>query len=89
MYGLPPGEYYISASLRNTDIMMMDRRDARAAVVRRLRLDAVLGIRADLLPGHDDAGNAQRVTVAVGQEAQNTDFALAPVRLARDHRHAS
>ena len=24
MYGLPPGEYYISASLRNTDIMIMD-----------------------------------------------------------------
>ena len=34
-------------------------------------------------PGTTTAPSAQRVTVAIGQEAQNTDFALAPVRLAR------
>ena len=34
-------------------------------------------------PGTTAAASAQRVTVAIAQEAQNTDFALAPVRLAR------
>ena len=34
-------------------------------------------------PGTTAAAGAQRVTVAIAQEAQNTDFALAPVRLAR------
>ncbi len=42
-----------------------------------------LRLRADLLPRDAVAAEAQKVTVTVGQEAQQTDFALMPVRLAR------
>jgi hypothetical protein len=41
------------------------------------------GYAATYFPGTPTAANAQRVTVTVGREAQNTDFALIPVRLAR------
>jgi protocatechuate 3,4-dioxygenase beta subunit len=82
MYGLPPGEYYISATLRNTDIMMLD-----AAMMgggsNASGSTPSSGYAPTYFPGTTTASNAQRVTVAIAQEAQNTDFALAPVRLAR------
>jgi protocatechuate 3,4-dioxygenase beta subunit len=82
MYGLPPGEYYISATLRNTDIMMFD-----AAMLGggsgASGSTPSSGYAPTYFPGTTTAANAQRVTVAIAQEAQNTDFALAPVRLAR------
>jgi protocatechuate 3,4-dioxygenase beta subunit len=82
MYGLPPGEYYISATLRNTDIMMFD-----AAMLgggsNASGSTPSSGYAPTYFPGTTTAASAQRVTVAIAQEAQNTDFALAPVRLAR------
>jgi protocatechuate 3,4-dioxygenase beta subunit len=82
MYGLPPGEYYISATLRNTDIMMLD-----AAMLgggsNASGSTPSSGYAPTYFPGTTTAASAQRVTVAIAQEAQNTDFALAPVRLAR------
>ena len=82
MYGLPPGEYYISATLRNTDIMMLD-----AAMLGggsgASGSTPSSGYAPTYFPGTTAAASAQRVTVAIAQEAQNTDFALAPVRLAR------
>jgi hypothetical protein len=83
MYGLPPGEYYISASLRNTDIMIMDAALLGGPSSGASGSTPSSGYAPTYFPGTTTAANAQRVTVAVGQEAQNTDFALAPVRLAR------
>lgn len=83
MYGLPPGEYYISASLRNTDIMIMDAALLGGASSGASGSTPSSGYAPTYFPGTTTAASAQRVTVAVGQEAQNTDFALAPVRLAR------
>jgi hypothetical protein len=83
MYGLPPGEYYISASLRNIDIMMMDAALLGGPSSGASGSTPSSGYAPTYFPGTTTAGNAQRVTVAVGQEAQNTDFALAPVRLAK------
>ena len=83
MYGLPPGEYYISASLRNTDIMIMDAALLGGPSSGASGSTPSTGFAPTYFPGTTTAANAQRVTVAVGQEAQNTDFALAPVRLAR------
>ena len=83
MYGLPPGEYYISASLRNTDIMMLDAALLGGPSSGASGSTPSSGYAPTYFPGTTTAANAQRVTVAVGQEAQNTDFALAPVRLAK------
>jgi protocatechuate 3,4-dioxygenase beta subunit len=83
MYGLPPGEYYISASLRNTDITIMDAALLGGPSSGASGSTPSSGYAPTYFPGTTTATSAQRVTVAVGQEAQNTDFALAPVRLAR------
>jgi hypothetical protein len=83
MYGLPPGDYYISATLRNTDIMMFDTAMLGGPSSGASGSTPSSGYAPTYFPGTPTAANAQRVTVAVGQEAQNTDFALAPVRLAR------
>jgi hypothetical protein len=83
MYGLPPGEYYISATLRNTDIMMLDAALLGGPSSGASGSTPSSGYAPTYFPGTTTAASAQRVTVAVGQEAQNTDFALAPVRLAK------
>lgn len=83
MYGLPPGEYYVSATLRNTDVMMFDAALLGGASSGASGSTPASGYAPTYFPGTTSAAGAQRVTVAVGQEAQNTDFALAPVRLAR------
>ena len=47
------------------------------------RIEPEFGLRADVFPRHANGAEAQRITLAVGQEAQNTDFALLPVKLAK------
>jgi Carboxypeptidase regulatory-like domain len=83
MYGLPPGEYYVSATLRNADMMIDATAMFGGAVSGASGSTPSAGYAPTYYPGTTVAGNAQRVTVAIGQEAQNTDFALTPVRLAR------
>ena len=83
MYGLPPGEYYVSATLRNTDIMMLDAALMGGPASGASGSTPSSGYAPTYFPGTTSPASAQRVTVAIGQEAQNTDFALAPVRLAR------
>ena len=83
MYGLPPGEYYVSATLRNTDVTMFDAALLGGASSGASGSTPASGYAPTYFPGTTSAAGAHRVTVAVGQEAQNTDFALAPVRLAR------
>ena len=83
MYGLPPGEYYVSATLRNTDITMMDAAILGGPASGASGSTPSSGYAPTYFPGTTVATNAQRVTVAIAQEAQNTDFALAPVRLAK------
>ncbi len=51
LYGLPPGEYYVSATLRNAEVMVMDM--ALAGRGSRSRLATDLRLRANLLPRHD------------------------------------
>jgi 5-hydroxyisourate hydrolase-like protein (transthyretin family) len=81
LYGLPPGEYYVSATLRNAEVMVMDM--ALAGPAPAAGSQPTSGYAPTYFPGTTTPTNAQRVTVTVGHEAQNTDFALAPVRLAR------
>jgi protocatechuate 3,4-dioxygenase beta subunit len=81
LYGLPPGEYFVSATLRNVETMMLDMALAGAAGAQGSQ--PASGYAPTYFPGTPTAANAQKVTVTVGQEAQNTEFALVPVRLAR------
>jgi len=90
IYGLPPGDYYVSATLRAGDGMMMDM--AMAAAVSGaggavaggpVGSSPNSGYAPTYFPGTTNSADAQRLTLAVGQEAQSTDFALLPVRLAK------
>ena len=68
LYGLPPGEYYVSATLRNR--MFDDAGDGT-------------GYAATYYPGTGNVAEAQRVTLALAQEQSNVSFALLPTRTVR------
>jgi protocatechuate 3,4-dioxygenase beta subunit len=87
IYGLPPGDYYVSGSLRGgaqQEVMMLEMAVAVRATTMGGSSDAPRsGYAPTYYPGTPDGSEAQKLTLAVGQEAQNTDFGLIPVRLAR------
>ena len=80
MYGLPPGEYYVSATLRNAEAMMFDMMGPSGGPT---GSNPSSGYAPTYYPGTPSPSEAQRVVVALGQETQQTDFALLPVRLAK------
>ncbi len=80
MYGLPPGDYYVSATLRNAEMMMFDIMGAQGGPT---GSTPTSGYAPTYFPGTASPTEAQKVTLVVGQEAQQTDFALLPVRLSR------
>jgi protocatechuate 3,4-dioxygenase beta subunit len=69
--GLTPGSYCIVAITRET------------WTVTRNGMKEVLGYSPTYFPGTTQSGDARRVTLRVGEEAANTDFALVPGRAAR------
>jgi len=71
LYGLPPGEYFISASLRSGGFGFME------------TSDVTTGYAPTYYPGTPNVNEAQRVTIGVGQELTSIDFALIPTRTAR------
>ena len=81
MYGLPPGDYFVSATLRNAEMMMFD--VMGAAPGGPTGSNPSSGYAPTYYPGTPSPSEAQKVVVALGQEAQQTDFALLPVRLAK------
>jgi len=82
LYGLPPGEYYVSATLRSMDSMVMDLMGGGGAGGP-TGSNQNAGYAATYYPGTSNPGDAQRVAVAVGQELNGVDVQLQPVRLAR------
>jgi protocatechuate 3,4-dioxygenase beta subunit len=78
LYGLPPGEYFISATLRSMDMMvdMMAPGGPSGSA-------PSSGYAPTYFPGTPSPADAQRVTVAVGQELGSVDIALQPVKLAK------
>ncbi|HYT76663.1 MAG TPA: carboxypeptidase-like regulatory domain-containing protein, partial [Vicinamibacterales bacterium] len=82
VYGLPPGEYYVSASLRTMDAMVMDILGANAAGGP-TGSNQNSGYAATYYPGTPNPGEAQRIPLTVGQELPSIDIQLQPVRLAR------
>jgi protocatechuate 3,4-dioxygenase beta subunit len=75
VYGLTPGEYYLSASFRNPQQMMM----APGTVT----TGAVDGYAPTYYPGTPNAAEASRISVKAGQESSNVSMALVAARLSR------
>lgn len=69
IFGLPPGDYYVSAAVR----AMGFAGDS----------DDTTGYAPTYYPGTSNVAEAQRVTVNIGGEINNVDFALTPTKTAR------
>ena len=87
---MPPGDYYVSATLRGDRAQEMMVTEMAAMSVRTVSPVTSLvpdgptaGYAPTYFPGTPNGNEAQKLTLAVGQEAQNTDFGLFPVRLVR------
>jgi protocatechuate 3,4-dioxygenase beta subunit len=81
IYGLPPGEYYVSATLRNMNSMVVDLLGGGAGGPTGSNQNS--GYAATYYPGTPSPAEAQRVALAVGQELASVDIQLQPVRLAK------
>ena len=75
MYGLAPGEYYVSSVLRANQMMM-----AGPGTVVSGRAD---GYAPTFYPGTPNPSEASRVTVRAAQETTNISFALVSARMSR------
>jgi hypothetical protein len=82
IYGLPPGDYYVSASVREMAVMEMSMA-AMSGAPPPGPAAPVAGYAPTYFPGTPASADAQKITVVAGQDAHNTDFALLPVRLAK------
>jgi protocatechuate 3,4-dioxygenase beta subunit len=69
LFGLSPGEYYVSAAVRTGGLMMES--DVRA------------GYAPTYYPGTANVAEAERVTLRLGQELNTGDLSLSPARMAR------
>ena len=70
LYGLPPGDYYISATARDLAAMMATSDDRS-------------GYAPTYYPGTPNAGEAQLVSVAIGESKNDLTLALVPVKTGR------
>jgi protocatechuate 3,4-dioxygenase beta subunit len=77
IYGLPPGDYYVSAQLRSVQIM------SASMMGGGLGSHDSTGYASTYFPGTGNVNEAQRLTIGLGQEAMNIDFPLLPVRTAK------
>ena len=71
IFGLPPGQYFISATLRGGMMMMNAQSDDRS------------GYAPTYFPGTPNAAEAQRLNVGIGQTLTDINIALLPTRTAR------
>jgi hypothetical protein len=69
LFAIPPGQYYLSATLRN--MMMMGDTDDRS------------GYAPTYFPGTANMAEAQRLTIGLGQIVSDINMALIPARTAR------
>jgi Carboxypeptidase regulatory-like domain len=81
VFGLPPGEYFLSATVRTLDSMMMDMFGGSAGGPTGSNSNS--GYAASYYPGTPNPAEAQRVSLGVGQEMSSIDIQMQPVRLAK------
>ena len=72
LFGLPPGDYYVSASNRNNMMVMPGVNNTESE-----------GFAPTYYPGTPNIAEATRVTVRAGQEMSGANFALIVARMAR------
>jgi hypothetical protein len=72
LFGLPPGDYYVSANNRNNMMMMPGVNNTESE-----------GFAPTYFPGTPNIAEATRVTVRAGQEMSGANFALVVARMAR------
>lgn len=82
VFGLPPGEYFLSANVRTIDSMIMDLMGGGASAGGPSGSNSNSGYAATYYPGTQNPGEAQRLSLTVGQEMQ-IDLQMQPVRLAK------
>lgn len=75
IFGLSPGDYYVSAGLRSQSMGM------NMGISGGNMSSNVEGYAATYYPGTPNATEAQRITVRVGRDATDVSFALTPTRL--------
>ena len=68
LFGIPPGQYYLTATWRQINPMNSDDKTAYAPMY---------------YPGTDNIAQAQRLTIAVGQQVSDIVMALKPIRATR------
>ncbi|HXG54141.1 MAG TPA: carboxypeptidase-like regulatory domain-containing protein, partial [Vicinamibacterales bacterium] len=86
IYGLPPGEYYVSGTLRGGGEMVameMAMIAGGASGPQPSGSEPRSGYTPTYYPGTPNGGEAQKIVLTVGHEAQNTDFGLLSVKLAK------
>jgi hypothetical protein len=85
IYGLPPGDYYVSGTLRGAlEMMDMELMISGASAGAGPTASAPKsGYSSTYYPGTPNVAEAQRITLAAGQESSSADFALVAVRLAK------
>jgi hypothetical protein len=81
LFGLPPGEYYVSVTVRTLDTMVLDMMGASNAGGP-VGSNNNSGYAATYYPGTPNPAEAQRLSLGVGQET-SVDIQMQPVRLAR------
>jgi protocatechuate 3,4-dioxygenase beta subunit len=80
VFGLPPGEYYVSASMRSFDSMILDMMGTAGGPT---GSNNNSGYAATYYPGTPNPGEAQRLSLTIGQELSTVDIQMQPVKLAR------
>jgi hypothetical protein len=80
IYGLSPGEYYVSATLRNSEVIfdMLGTQQGGPT-----GSSPGSGYAPTYFPGTTTPTDAQKISLGPGQDVQSTDFALIAVRLAK------
>jgi hypothetical protein len=78
LFGLPLGEYYVSASLRTADMSALDVPDAETLQSGLPTTDYA----PTYFPGTTSPADAQKVRIGLGQDGHGIDFPLRPVKLA-------
>lgn len=80
IFGLPPGDYYVSATLRGAEMALIEMVAGGGGGG---ASTPASGYAPTYFPGTSSPVDAQKISLSVGQELHGTDFALTPVRLAR------
>ena len=81
VFGLSPGDYFVTANVRTLDSMMMDMLGG-GSIGGPVGSNSNSGYAATYYPGTQNPAEAQRLSLTVGQEMQ-VDLQMQPVRLAR------